>query len=213
MRAPIRRLPQDVLGEIFKRVENQGDNTIGVGHAHYMVTLALGQVCSRWYNTVASMPALWSSFEFDSPHLQKPHPMIPLFLERSRLHSLSFSLNIRHYEGENFCDTTEFFSTQNTNRWRSVVVRGRMTKSQPVLRSLLAMGRVFPELSDLRITSDYGDVDFVQFSDSITITCPKLRSLELRGLDVDLKFTQPCDTVECDEFARVNLLACLSHPC
>ncbi|KAE9395733.1 hypothetical protein BT96DRAFT_977877 [Gymnopus androsaceus JB14] len=201
MRAPIRRLPLDVLGEIFERVScnNQCDNTIGARRAHSLGTLALSQVCSRWYKIVASMPALWSSFEFHSTHLQKPHPLIPLFLERSRLHNLSFSMNIWYQcgEGNNFCDATGFFSTQNTNRWRSVVVKGRLDESQIVLQSLLAEGRVFPELSNLSITSSLGIADFERSLDPITIACPKLRSLKLLGLNIDLKFTQPCNTVEC----------------
>ncbi|KAE9410314.1 hypothetical protein BT96DRAFT_1067073, partial [Gymnopus androsaceus JB14] len=195
--APIRRLPQDVLGEIFKLVscKHPSNNSVGRNGSHSLATLALSQVCSRWYNMVVSMPALWSSFQFGSKQLQKPHPMIPLFLERSRLHKLSFWINVEHRSTEDFYDATDFFSTQKTNRWGSVIIHGQRTVlPATLLRLFLANGRIFPELRNFTVR--FSDLTL---SKSITITCPKLQYLELDRLDVDLKFTQPCHTANCTD--------------
>ncbi|KAF9067071.1 hypothetical protein BDP27DRAFT_1179927, partial [Rhodocollybia butyracea] len=60
--APIRRLPSEVLGEIFGFVCGMmsGSNLSKVKRS--LPAVSLLQVCSKWRKIVNTMPSLWSRF-------------------------------------------------------------------------------------------------------------------------------------------------------
>ncbi|KIK54983.1 hypothetical protein GYMLUDRAFT_106902, partial [Collybiopsis luxurians FD-317 M1] len=60
--APIRKMPPELLGEVFKSLccGSTGTNVV-TKKDPYLQTVVLSHVCSRWRTIVQSMPALWSS--------------------------------------------------------------------------------------------------------------------------------------------------------
>ncbi|KAE9393795.1 hypothetical protein BT96DRAFT_211819 [Gymnopus androsaceus JB14] len=65
---------------------------------------------------------------------------------------------------------------------------------------LFASQRKFPELRQLQISSSENS-PAIGFREEwhhprFFVTCPKLRSLVVRNIDIALRFTQPCDGVE-----------------
>ncbi|KAJ6477936.1 hypothetical protein C8R47DRAFT_945993, partial [Mycena vitilis] len=57
--APVRRLPTEILTEIFALCHPTTD-TIRAAQSHL---LPLAQVCWRWYETVIGTPRLWATIE------------------------------------------------------------------------------------------------------------------------------------------------------
>lgn len=129
VRAPIRKLPLEILINIFELAcsSHVGLNSLSRNRRGVVpvATLVLSHICSRWRNLVVSVPALWSCFEFDYTQLGHldSESLIHLFLERSRSHILDFALHVSDQSSLN-CHKSDFFSIQNCARWRSVVIDG-----------------------------------------------------------------------------------------
>jgi hypothetical protein len=96
--APVRRVPADVLVEIFMAVQSMAEiaalsksadtrlkgwekpELLAVGHGPATV---ISQVSSGWRETAFGHPALWSSFSF-SPYGSQKSDLAALYLERAR---------------------------------------------------------------------------------------------------------------------------------
>lgn len=122
--APIRRLPTDILQEVFLQCLPQTHNAI-ISSSNCPVLL--GQICSRWRDVVLNTAALWASIHIPIPHQntlpQQPTPIevlrfndqrmlapevaqrraraITEWLGRSGACTLSISLYERHHGGPN----------------------------------------------------------------------------------------------------------------
>ncbi|KAJ7728882.1 hypothetical protein B0H16DRAFT_1894001 [Mycena metata] len=110
--APIRRLPSEILVEIFglcwdsftpdlSDVDKEGPSLVLRGElarlAHAPL-LALSQVCARWYNIALGTPALWARIELEGPLWTAPHrfediiALLRSALERSASHPLAITV-------------------------------------------------------------------------------------------------------------------------
>ncbi|KAJ3808282.1 hypothetical protein F5876DRAFT_46352, partial [Lentinula aff. lateritia] len=126
LKAPIRRLPLEILGEIFQFscCSDVSDNTVAredKKHCPPMVTLALSQVCSQWYHLAVSMPELWSCFRLNLGQMAPLHPIISLYLGRSRSHPIDFILDGGSSKAIAYV-YPDFLSTRNTERWKSAIL-------------------------------------------------------------------------------------------
>ncbi|KAJ7924580.1 hypothetical protein B0H13DRAFT_2315297 [Mycena leptocephala] len=96
--APVRRVPADVLVEIFMAVQSMAkitalyksaDSRLGGGEMPELLAVGHGpatvisQVSSGWRETACDHPALWSSFPF-SPYDSQKTDLAALYLERAR---------------------------------------------------------------------------------------------------------------------------------
>ncbi|KAJ7038786.1 hypothetical protein C8F04DRAFT_348604 [Mycena alexandri] len=110
--APIRRLPSEILVEIFglcwdsftpdlSDVDKEGAPLILRGElarlAHAPL-LTLSQVCVRWHNIALGTPALWACIELEGPLWTAPHrfedimALLQSALERSANHPLAITV-------------------------------------------------------------------------------------------------------------------------
>ncbi|KIK62065.1 hypothetical protein GYMLUDRAFT_563052 [Collybiopsis luxurians FD-317 M1] len=103
--APVRRLPEDVLVEIFSLYIQ--DSGIRRGERTYSLTLSrqhrisspcftLSRVCSFWQKVVFSRPAFWSSFSLNTTDLRRESKVMTILSEcLSRSANAPLSLYIR----------------------------------------------------------------------------------------------------------------------
>ncbi|KAH7875662.1 uncharacterized protein C8R40DRAFT_1102812 [Lentinula edodes] len=199
LKAPIRRLPLKILGEIFQFscCSDVSDNTVAKEdkkHCSPMVTLALSQVCSQWRYLVVSMPELWSGFRLNLGQMAPLHPIISLYLDRSRSHPIDFILDGGSSKASTYV-YPDFLSTRNTERWKSAILDASLILPSSLLVSpfLFSPQRSFPELLNLELHSPF---DLSRFPLTFQIFCPKLRSLVLENVDVSVQFTQPLEALE-----------------
>ncbi|KAF9068983.1 hypothetical protein BDP27DRAFT_1363705 [Rhodocollybia butyracea] len=110
MKAPVRTLPDDVLGSIFKLIccTHAQFNYIGFRR---MQTLMISQL---------------------------KHPMLSIFLKRSCLHTLDVKLDQASYVDKASApvDISGFLTSASTDRWRSAVLGGKGDRVFPELHHL-----------------------------------------------------------------------------
>ncbi|KAK7058490.1 hypothetical protein VNI00_002124 [Paramarasmius palmivorus] len=104
-KAPIRRLPVDVLKEIFTYV-CLGDDRNGFsldirskGREFRKITIAptrrLHRVCFHWRSVTISTPSLWSSLRLDVVKMEEKHAaLVDLYLRHSAQYPLKISLGM-----------------------------------------------------------------------------------------------------------------------
>ncbi|KAL0072290.1 hypothetical protein AAF712_000052 [Marasmius tenuissimus] len=90
MMSAIRRLPNEVLSEIFYHSVPPGEYSFSADHRGVRArTLNISHVCSRWRNIINAIPKLWSSFHIDLYKIKHPvSSIIKLYVNRSREHPL-----------------------------------------------------------------------------------------------------------------------------
>ncbi|KAF9073314.1 hypothetical protein BDP27DRAFT_1417442 [Rhodocollybia butyracea] len=126
--APIRKLPSDVLNEIFTLCIAQNGDGCALSLSHTRIscpTLKLSWVCSLWRESVQSRPVLWSSLRLSSQlFLSKPNSF-NIFLKYLAC-SRDTSLDI-YYDGCRFdsmssskVDKAIDILLDNSMRWRRV---------------------------------------------------------------------------------------------
>ncbi|KAK7057935.1 hypothetical protein R3P38DRAFT_2843725 [Favolaschia claudopus] len=76
---PIRRVPDDILGEIFAALSFKAPNRVGTPDG-----LLVTQVCSHWRNVALNNPRVWSSFVFRLNGKEDSHRHLELTLERCK---------------------------------------------------------------------------------------------------------------------------------
>ncbi|KAJ7123990.1 hypothetical protein C8R43DRAFT_958890 [Mycena crocata] len=132
--APIRRLPTEILAEIFAlcspRPERQYDSgrdsmdwaeTLErVAQSHL---LELSQVCSSWYNTVMGVPSLWSTIEADFTTLDywypEHHETFMRLLKLSVERSAGCPLTVSVHADASWAGPGLALLADHSNRWRS----------------------------------------------------------------------------------------------
>ncbi|KAF8208530.1 hypothetical protein K438DRAFT_1930197 [Mycena galopus ATCC 62051] len=166
--APVRRVPTEILVDIFARTRPKRLNdwwTPKSVKSHIAEThlLAVSQVCRRWYNIVLDTPTLW-----DTIHLNGrvwTHEMIPfltLILERSQKSLLNVSIS--HNAG---CEPIRRLLASHSERWQTVYIDFDF-RDFPA-----AQGQV-PSLETLELHNFNGPTDFFQVA-------PRLRNLTISG--------------------------------
>ncbi|KAK1226907.1 hypothetical protein PQX77_010123 [Marasmius sp. AFHP31] len=180
--SPIRRMPPEVLVEIFERVCSE--ETIRVSRSPAIVVLA--NVCGRWRQIVLSTSRLWSTirlrlnnrwFPSGGGKLKRLEYLVNLFLERSRRKSLSLTLQTVDGPSQQISDEQldQALSAikglfHNSDRWRALCCTHTLLQ-RPALQKI--RNRV-PALERLEIVSEFGDQ-----TDPLFDTCPSLTSLNI----------------------------------
>ncbi|KAJ8076349.1 hypothetical protein PM082_000770 [Marasmius tenuissimus] len=90
MVSAIRRLPGEILSEIFLRCISPGEYSFSADHTGVRArTLNISQVCSRWRTIINAIPKLWSSLHIDLYEIKHNiSSIIDLYINRSREHPL-----------------------------------------------------------------------------------------------------------------------------
>lgn len=122
--SPIRKLPPEILGEIFlfaasgstiRWPSRQGGNDGGM-------PWLLGRICSYWRTVSLSLPQLWSEIHLDhkffpgAPPSPKTEEFLRLCLDRSRNELLTFSVDTRN--PGSFVRPVILTMLSHSERWR-----------------------------------------------------------------------------------------------
>ncbi|KAH7877049.1 uncharacterized protein C8R40DRAFT_1264269 [Lentinula edodes] len=198
--SPIRKLPRELLEDIFEYVCCTGvGNHIAPGARYYrdqrrkvrsnvarLPTLDLGQVCHYWNSIICSLPVLWSSFGFQE--MEKSIVVrsgLELFLRRSSSHPIDLLIN-------EFANQVSEYSLplllpeEHSNRWRHVTIRTVRAYSylKPLINTTATRG--LPSLTSLSLDGLYDGTEcaFLEFP----VPCPNLQYLSLTAIALDLAF-------------------------
>ncbi|KAJ4466994.1 hypothetical protein J3R30DRAFT_3250423, partial [Lentinula aciculospora] len=114
--SPIRRLPPEILSDIFKYV---CCNYVGVNciskEKMSLPTVALSHVCTRWRRIVESTPSLWTSITLKHATKYVSSYWLETFLSTSRSSPLDLVVGYKHTALEDIA-----LLMQHSNRWRNV---------------------------------------------------------------------------------------------
>ncbi|KAJ7498105.1 hypothetical protein B0H11DRAFT_2383026 [Mycena galericulata] len=113
--SPLRRMPPEILGEIFSRT--LPSRALNVRDSPWVLT----QVCKRWRAVSILMPSLWSRVHIDfSKNIKYPLTMIETHIERARtlkIHFYGRTNRDSHPQKQMF----KFLST-HSSRWEELVL-------------------------------------------------------------------------------------------
>jgi hypothetical protein len=183
--SPVRRLPPEVLGEIFLHCLPGG---AFVTPAPLQPPLLLANVCTMWRSIALSTAGLWSSVAvkvsgFDvHPHTD----LVKLWVERSGTHPMSFQIigEVKKYINEFFVpggktaapSLLDLFLPHHT-RWRKIHLEVNGWGMETGL-SRIPDGIVFPHLEDIYLEREFWfeSDDLVRVARMIQ-AAPRLQSL------------------------------------
>ncbi|KAJ7773926.1 hypothetical protein B0H16DRAFT_114793 [Mycena metata] len=135
--APARRLPPEILGEIFTLTSDSASTSASAnGNSNYAASLerianssilALSQVCARWHDIALGTPALWSKVELDAVLWQSPetakNAMLLLQVFLSRGGNFPRSILITNNTDMPFHGPALQLLAQHSLRWRSATFK------------------------------------------------------------------------------------------
>ncbi|KAK7058486.1 hypothetical protein VNI00_002120 [Paramarasmius palmivorus] len=144
-KAPIRRLPVDVLTEIFTnvclgngrtgfsldiRTEERGiisDEGSEDSFEYRKITIApthrLYRVCFHWRSVAISSPSLWSSLRLDVVKMKEKHAnLVDLYLRHSAQYPLKISLGMHHFIEAHYEEIEEIINDEYTGQMACNVV-------------------------------------------------------------------------------------------
>ncbi|KAF5329125.1 hypothetical protein D9758_017149 [Tetrapyrgos nigripes] len=102
--APVRRLPVELISEIFAFATCPDGLTIGQGYID-TPTLAFSQTCNVWKNIVYSRPALWSCWDIDLGNsTPRTISLLQQYLDRSGDAPLTFKISATDIDDEDALD-------------------------------------------------------------------------------------------------------------
>ncbi|KAE9401164.1 hypothetical protein BT96DRAFT_974930 [Gymnopus androsaceus JB14] len=145
--APIRRVPDDILGTVFSNLCNVGPDTEEIQSAAFR----LSTVCSHWRSIILATPSLWATIAFSFPlERSSAAKLVQLHLERSKaaLLDLSISTGWEELSPANMAEQQNhpaFLALiEQSHRWLKIVIGGKNAytflqggaSSYPALRSL-----------------------------------------------------------------------------
>ncbi|KAE9410010.1 hypothetical protein BT96DRAFT_1012287 [Gymnopus androsaceus JB14] len=163
--SPIRILPVELLGEIFKYVccGDIGTNQISEAEKR-LPTLTLSRASA----------------------VNDPNPFTPLFdmfLECSHSLPIDFEIQCLYSQLSNSCLSS---LTARKNRWRHV----KIAIDEGILRSFIDGRQSLPGLVSLSLRSGFGDGTEISFP----ANCPTLQSLTLHWVPLNLEYHRPLIT-------------------
>ncbi|KAJ6511784.1 hypothetical protein DFH09DRAFT_1434635 [Mycena vulgaris] len=179
--SPARRLPRDIVQEIFLACLPTHRNA---GMSSRAVPLVLARICSAWRTVALSTPALWSSLHLPLEYIFEHGLSAPVtdWLQRSGRCSLFLSIigsrNLEEWEESHpdRVDTVIEELVRSSARW------DRIELSFDPDEGLLRLAEVFaPKLVAIKMTCDPAEILAMKL-----LTTPSLREFELciaRGLD------------------------------
>lgn len=180
--APIRRLPNEVLNDIFLLC--RGENYLcGPGQSAVWppLLLTLGEVCVYWRKTIVSTPSLWSaiSVDIDEEHEGPSFGLLDLYLRRSGQSPLTISLRIGYTEQEKAEQVLQRL-IQHSHRWRYVT----LYLDSNIFRgdTIMALRGKLPLLQRLELEADF-DLEEEENPDNLELqafeSMPSMHTLHL----------------------------------
>lgn len=172
--SPIRRLPTEVLTNIFFRCCGNNELTHSAGEPWLTSALSLGMVCAYWREIMLSTPQLWSVISITAhfhPYTTRPRiELLDLYLERSR--QLPLTLVIDDGPEGGLPDEVIDRLVHHSHRWRDVEASLGLEH-----KSLVPLANKLPLLEKLSIGGcDEFDADYDVFQ-----SLPALHTLALGG--------------------------------
>ncbi|KAJ7086330.1 hypothetical protein B0H15DRAFT_740640, partial [Mycena belliarum] len=172
--SPARRLPQDVLQEIFLACLPTTRNAVMSARE---VPLLLCRICSAWRAIALSIPALWASLHIPLQHVFEGISTEPpiMWLERSGRCPLSLSLvgarTMEHFErfDSEFIDPFFDYLEGCAHRWRSIDLEFTRTDGMLRLKDMYS-----PILVTAKIQAVLRDIKEIKL-----LTSPSLRRVRL----------------------------------
>ncbi|KAK0244644.1 hypothetical protein EDD85DRAFT_206925 [Armillaria nabsnona] len=173
--APIRRLPRDILLEIFHSVCDSSWQDEEDDSTHDSLDMAgplwvLGRVCGLWRDILHTSPASWARYVLVKPPFSKHAPeILQAYLERTGEHPLSLvaichSRNLAEENGEIMS-----LLVQSSYRWRNACIR-----THPHHMHHLESVSHFPVLQtiEMDVSDEYGYP--MEMSSDICLKAPQL---------------------------------------
>ncbi|KAE9409945.1 hypothetical protein BT96DRAFT_984277 [Gymnopus androsaceus JB14] len=185
----IYKLPQEMLGEIFRHIccGDTGVNRISNDDdaEDQLPTLRLSRVCTRWYRLVTLMPTLWSSFRSQALNSPSTPSLFNMFLERSHLHPIDFIVKDNCSSRSHTGFLSSLTMIENPNRWHHVRIAANSSFVEKILRPLIHGGQSLPGLVSLNLQSS------INAEISFPMNCPNLGSLMVDTVDLNLVRPRP----------------------
>ncbi|KDQ17438.1 hypothetical protein BOTBODRAFT_172478 [Botryobasidium botryosum FD-172 SS1] len=169
LRAPVHRLPTEIISLIFRFIEPDSLHTTLDTCARYSVPLNVSSVSRRWRQVALSTPEIWSKIDMHSMSLAA------LFIERSKRAPLDVAVD----QDPNMMALV----LPHIDRWRALraIIPTRLGEPQPLVPA--------PKLEALSIIcGSYqrkGEVE--EFIHLLVSTASQLRTLALDGIFEPLK--------------------------
>ncbi|KXN92167.1 hypothetical protein AN958_09259 [Leucoagaricus sp. SymC.cos] len=226
--APIRRLPNELLAEIFLSressspggVNNASKSTVSFTNIHNDTLWTILQVSSLWRSIAQSTPRLWNTLLIDLTCLKGKRCLYKLFqtrLSKCLLHylpgglPLNFAITGTHYQDSSFilplvttlCNYSDrwgkvYFCPYTTNILASQKLDDKF-RSFDSMMNMLAMG----------LASFNPVPGFIQTPTQLGYT-PKLRKLALHDYRADPNFVLPSF---CSQLTHLYLDSCSYYTC
>ncbi|KAL0064275.1 hypothetical protein AAF712_008719 [Marasmius tenuissimus] len=198
--SPIRKLPVELLGQIFNMHCTRGTGNI-IGEKSYCPAFELSQVCYFWREVMLSRAELWGNLEVRLEQLSGASlELLRRFLDNSKSSALYLRVTSGYWISSASYTTTAWEALvlllQNSHRWLSATLRldyqlflGASKKIAESLEgdtTLSQQHRPFARLEhldvswfDCRITSAYNDREPIHLFENV----PSLRSLTIPHYD------------------------------
>ncbi|KAE9405442.1 hypothetical protein BT96DRAFT_916167, partial [Gymnopus androsaceus JB14] len=185
LRAPIRKLPNELFLRIFLFCCGDNDGRFGVPNV-----IVIGAVCTRWRELVNSCSQIWTrfavdfcsidDFDFEDPNQNAATSQIKLYMERSRDQLLSMYISAGYWEEKPEHPGFHLLLAQS-HRWRNLSFRGNFSPdSHPGLFANPSIA--FPALETVEIDmSDYDGDEAFPAELGLFQHAPRLHALSLFG--------------------------------
>jgi hypothetical protein len=207
--APVKRMPRDVMSEIFSHC----DRDIVIGRDTIVAPgRVLSAVCSHWRSITLAEPTLWSVIgfdllsELDEDIVEKE---VASFLELSKQTSLDLRLTDSYQRGDH--DPTRFDAVfealvREVHRWKSLKVHVFVNQlPKPLLRANLAFKRL--QKLDISLNSRSTGLFDMNFATAYKLRCLKVGCdvEDLRHLNVPLEQITEIhfSFFDCDHYIRL----------
>ncbi|KAI5896752.1 uncharacterized protein SCHCODRAFT_01212377 [Schizophyllum commune H4-8] len=191
--APIRRLPQELLADIFLRIAADTWTQSPSGR----MRLRVSEVCHTWRLIALATPALWANIHFQLQNEVDPSywaEAIQCWFQRSQNMPIRLYMNIDRYYTP-FTEAPEAWDIYGSIATRSSQLRSLSLCYLPVLSYREFEGKHWPILRELRL--DLGDIRNREFLDTYTIPlhafehAPQLQKLRLQYLTFPERLVVP----------------------
>ncbi|KAJ7248468.1 hypothetical protein C8J57DRAFT_1358328 [Mycena rebaudengoi] len=219
--SPIRRLPFDLLGEIFSWTLPDGlFSSMDMSLSPWVLT----RVSSRWRNVSVSLPSLWSNISIRE---SDRHPSLLLLLsaqlQRSGSYPLAISLEYGHNEALEslVCHSNRWHTISVTMHQRMIPLLNQTAGRLPLLRSVTHRGaqdishftafQTAPHLrhvytSNSTLPAPYAQL--VRLNQPAPQTLPEAAGLRLAHnlIELTLRNTRPLEDIGTVELPRLRRL-------
>ncbi|KAF8215113.1 hypothetical protein K438DRAFT_1800738 [Mycena galopus ATCC 62051] len=211
MLSPIRRLPPEILGEIFSLVVSTMFRAYlpppETQHAPWLLT----RVCRHWSAVALANPALWSTVFVDLDCVERQGTVMLTELCLQRAENVSLTVGIFQEYGRHNAHVGQALDAvlSISNRWKTAHfhILSSFAETHQLLQRLSNIHR-FSNLTTLRVsigletpTQGFDEACWSVFAD-----LPKLRSLEARFWDNT--FLPPPFSVQWHQLTRVSTTFC-----